>query len=689
MNPALLRAGGYGGTAAPNVPSPAIDLLAPCVVTRLIGYPGIEEILWAWDESADIHDGVIAASGLAATAYDLDLDGVVNTHARVTANALAQPTALNVGTASAFSVSQDGQTRVMTVSGTGQDLTSDQLGLEYWTATGNFWITVKNLSAAGAFDDYGGFAGVRAMADSANGNSIMASCHQWLGVLAANRGIEAKGRITTGGSSAYRAHAIGDGSFRGVGLARLAGTLEYWYQNAAGEWQSLYSEPSFLPSTVRIGRHGSSNNNAQTAIITQSNFFYTSGARIEYTQPTTALGVVAKVRARDSATPVNISAYCASITRDSLPDVPPPTGAIKAHFGFWPEADLFLPLVSDTAGWAQIDDFIDTIGPLSGVTGLGFIANWGRLETAFGDYSAGFAAVDQLYSRMAAIGKPFMLHIWDRKFAGGFPDTRHFPQYVLDTPGWIVSDDPTFTDGAYWAAQWLPPVNDREIALYQAYGTRYNGRRWFEGFETAETSVDEFIPTYNSTNAHNEWKRFWTEVAPYWQNSLKLASINFYNPFGPDGVALMYDFIEHVRGLGGGMSGPDMYITEPAPSEGEIAAQGLGDTPAVLGMYGFGGFNTTQYKNLMPMNYHDEYRSSSYSIAQSFNYSRNNIKNNYLTVRVIYDGGSYQNGVPVTSANDFFAYRANVIATGGAESTWTDHSCPPNQFALCSTDYGT
>lgn len=172
---------------------------------------------------------------------------------------------------------------------------------------------------------------------------------------------------------------------------------------------------------------------------------------------------------------------------------PPATGdAIKWHPGHYTWLDT---VKSSSEVRVYHMAAIDALAKEPDVQGVLIGLYWGDLEGDQGDYSNGFAILDEYVARAAQNGKRVMVRIYDRVFGGIDPAYLHTGYYF---PTYLEAD--TYDGGWYSlpgqqslntiAKMWNPAVMDRMIALTEAYGARYDGNPAFEMIGLEETSVN-------------------------------------------------------------------------------------------------------------------------------------------------------------------------------------------------------
>lgn len=190
------------------------------------------------------------------------------------------------------------------------------------------------------------------------------------------------------------------------------------------------------------------------------------------------------------------------------------------------------------------------------VQGVKLWIYWGAMEGAKGDYSRGFAIIDQYLDALQRAGnKKLILSIQDRIFGGYDPAqiNEYFPAYVLRDYG--------KTEGRWQSGQitmprmWQAGPMDRYIAMLKAIAARYDAHPNLEMVQTEETSVS--IPSgtngYTLTAYGAQVKRLLSEVRPAFVRTQLRLSTNFY---GTD--AQMLEMLQFANLLDVAVGGPDV-----------------------------------------------------------------------------------------------------------------------------------
>jgi hypothetical protein len=110
---------------------------------------------------------------------------------------------------------------------------------------------------------------------------------------------------------------------------------------------------------------------------------------------------------------------------------------------------------------------------------------WAQLEPHKGVYD--FSAIERDLARLQANGKRLVIQVMDRNFGKSDSGEGIVPSYLLSDPeygGGVVKNV-----GGVVARLWDPAVMDREIALLEALGRRFDAEPFVEGVTSEETAM--------------------------------------------------------------------------------------------------------------------------------------------------------------------------------------------------------
>ncbi len=268
---------------------------------------------------------------------------------------------------------------------------------------------------------------------------------------------------------------------------------------------------------------------------------------------------------------------------------------------------------------------IDAIAAEPSVRGVKLVLYWGAVERSQGDYTAGFAIIDQYLANLAASNKYLILSVQDRLFGGHDPATldKYFPAYVTKAYGTSVMRN------GLTLRVWQQPTMDREIAMAKAIAARYDGHPNFEMYQAEETAIAVPLGTNGySIEAYGvQLKRMISASRGAFKQTIVRLSANF---FGSD--TQMHDLIAYCNTFNVAVGGPDTIPTQ------QIQADRL-----------FMGSAGTDYRGVLP--WVSEVQSPSLCGTKGC-----------FTAKQLYDNGMLR------QASHFVWYRNTW--SGGAEQKW-------------------
>lgn len=201
---------------------------------------------------------------------------------------------------------------------------------------------------------------------------------------------------------------------------------------------------------------------------------------------------------------------------------PPSFTAIKWHPGHY----MFLD-----SGSSQATHFthIDAIAGEGNLKGVAMQIYWAEIETSQGVYN--WTKIDAYLARAQSVGKRFLVRVQDRCFGCSSPNGR-IPTYVQNLGG--ASQGIAASKNGWIARIWRADVMDRLIALYQAFGARYNSNAYMEAIATEESTAGFGSVTppsdYSSTALHTQLRRLFVAARPAMPNTQILFLANFLKP---------------------------------------------------------------------------------------------------------------------------------------------------------------
>ncbi len=211
-----------------------------------------------------------------------------------------------------------------------------------------------------------------------------------------------------------------------------------------------------------------------------------------------------------------------------------------------------LPYLGDTP--AERARHLEQITDEPAITGAQVRYVWAQLEPRKGEYD--FGPIERDLALLAAHHKRLVIQIMDRAFGAKSPD-HIVPEYMMSEPqfgGALVR-----MRNGYAARLWEQPVMDREIALFQALGRRFDSEAYVEGIMGEETSIglaDRGGSGFDPKALGGQLERWLTAVRAAWPHTNVFMYTNFLHGDLPQLIAECAK--EHC-----GAGGPDVLPSKP------------------------------------------------------------------------------------------------------------------------------
>lgn len=215
---------------------------------------------------------------------------------------------------------------------------------------------------------------------------------------------------------------------------------------------------------------------------------------------------------------------------------------------------------------------ISSIASEPTISGILIHKYWYYLEGAQGDYSAGFAYIDQILAALAAAGnKRLIMNLTERAFGG---TTRIVPPYVA-AAGWSMVSSESGLAGnlSAWSRLWISGCANAYLNMMKAYAARYDGHPLVEMIGGPETSTGAatYDPTWSWSGHMTFWKRYLSELSEAWRHTMVRYAGNY---FGTEQTELqIFQYLHQVaancaqRGYGAiAVGGPDPRLPQPNPT---------------------------------------------------------------------------------------------------------------------------
>jgi uncharacterized phage protein (TIGR02218 family) len=384
------------------------------------------------------------------------------------------------------------------------------------------------------------------------------------------------------------------------------------------------------------------------------------------------------------------------------PIVPPDSTSTRKHkAGFWPELNLLVPMVSDTAGWANLTSIFEQVAATLGVDGIQVILPYGVLEgDTQGDYSGGNAVIDRLIDLARDNDVLLSFHVWPRRFVSlGAPlptlpqtsSTRPWPNYIQAAGGVAGGLPDQYAQTVkLWESRW----NDCYISCLAHHMNRVDGSKWVHRWESEESADFDTWQGYDYAARRTEWKRWVDALAPRCVHTSLAVCLNWFDEFNQTGINRFIEWMEYVYQSGCDVGGPDTFaasISRQVDSIGALIFRRAGDIGSALSLDVFGAvftfYSVRDYRGLMACGYHHEYLGH---IARDVLYDHwHNVMRLTHYIPSVFNGESEIAGHPEPTTEWFFGANglAHYFATRPAPLTGT--ACPANKAGLCSETWGT
>jgi hypothetical protein len=302
-----------------------------------------------------------------------------------------------------------------------------------------------------------------------------------------------------------------------------------------------------------------------------------------------------------AALPLACALLCAALPRVAAAD--------DAVYTKWNPGHYMLPFRGDTP--AQRAKSFDALAREPAIKGAQVRYTWAELEPRKGQYD--FRAIENDLAQLQKRGKRLVIQVMDRGFKTDKPDA-FVPQYLLSEPEYLGGAVKTKT--GYGVRAWDSTVMDREIALFEALGRRFDAEPFVEaigGEETAPAFGSQRPPDFDAQRLARELQRWITAVRAAWPHTTVL----LYSNWLPKGLK---DVMETCARNRCALGGPDLL---PPPDKGT-------DGDRILK----GAAGGEDYRGRVPVAYAVQPASlglkHSYTPAELFGYAYDELHANYI-----------------------------------------------------------
>ncbi len=234
-------------------------------------------------------------------------------------------------------------------------------------------------------------------------------------------------------------------------------------------------------------------------------------------------------------------------------EVPTTPGIVKWHPGHY-----YAPMTFMRANPAIMAQVYAELKATPAFRGLHMRFSWPDLEPEEGRYD--FSGIEQILAELAPSNKHLVILLELKSFS---PKNLPVPNYMR-TEAYEGGAFPFSTFGqsaprGYNLKLWNSGVRDRLVALLTELGKRFNGHANFEGIGLPETALGQPIELLSSRDT----EKFYDNLLDV-QRHMRLAFPNTLTYQFVNYPREMLDgFIDHMRAIGTGLGGPDIFLDDP------------------------------------------------------------------------------------------------------------------------------
>jgi hypothetical protein len=216
----------------------------------------------------------------------------------------------------------------------------------------------------------------------------------------------------------------------------------------------------------------------------------------------------------------------------------------------------------------------DSIADEDVIKGAQVRYKWANLEPREGEYD--FSAIEKDLARLQKHGKRLVIQILDRGFNIDSPE-GFVPGYLLAGPQYGGGAVKTST--GYAARVWEPAVMDRQIALYEALGRRFDGEPFVEaigGDETAPALGSNRPAGFSDAKLVEQLSRWIVAVRAAWPRTNVLLYSNWLS-------GKLDNLVAECARNRCAVGGPDVFPEPNKSTEGDKVLMGLAGGPDYRG----------------------------------------------------------------------------------------------------------
>ncbi len=234
-------------------------------------------------------------------------------------------------------------------------------------------------------------------------------------------------------------------------------------------------------------------------------------------------------------------------------EVPTTPGVVKWHPGHY-----YAPMTFMRTNPSIMAQVYAELKATPALRGLQMRFSWSELEAEEGRYD--FKGIEQVLAELAPMNKQLVILLELKSFS---PQTLPVPNYMR-TEAYEGGAFPFSTYGqstprGYNLKLWNSGVHDRLVALLAELGKRFNGHASFEGIGLPETAFGqpiELVSSHDTDKYYDNLLDVQRHMRVAFPNTVTYQFVNYPRE-------MLAGFIDHMRTIGTGLGGPDIFMDDP------------------------------------------------------------------------------------------------------------------------------
>lgn len=234
-------------------------------------------------------------------------------------------------------------------------------------------------------------------------------------------------------------------------------------------------------------------------------------------------------------------------------EVPTRPGIVKWHPGHY-----YAPMTFMRTNPSIMAQVYAELKATPALRGLQMRFSWPDLEPEEGRYD--FSGIEQILAELAPSNKHLVILLELKSF---HPKHLPVPDYMrtesYEGGAFPFSTFSQTTPRGYNLKLWNSGVHDRLVALLTELGKRFNGHTNFEGIGLPETALGqpiELISSRDTEKFYNNLLDVQRQMRVAFPNTLTYQFVNYPRE-------MLAGFIDHMRAIGTGLGGPDIFLDDP------------------------------------------------------------------------------------------------------------------------------